>query len=226
MPWYVDAALNRLLAQINAAAPNRSKASDGSIGDAAHAAGHSDHNPESDGSVDARDFTHDPSHGADMFFYSEILRLRRDPRISYIIFHGRITGPNYGWEWNPYQGDNNHNKHLHVSVNDKDENNDAEWNLMLITQKEFNTLLENAIKSPDIAAQLAVLPWRQKVGRTNRSTHDFLFTKMNGDLDQLVARPPVAPAPVVLDETTAAALGKAVGDYLASRYELGFRAST
>ena len=43
--WIVAPSLDALLAQLNALAPGRSRASDGSIGDAAHAARTSNHNP-------------------------------------------------------------------------------------------------------------------------------------------------------------------------------------
>ena len=64
MAWYVARSLDQLLAEINASAPNRNKASDGSIGDADHSSRESDHNPCDDHDcVCARDFTHDPGHG-------------------------------------------------------------------------------------------------------------------------------------------------------------------
>ena len=43
MSWDVFNRLDQLLAEINASAPNRNKASDGSIGDADHSASTSDH---------------------------------------------------------------------------------------------------------------------------------------------------------------------------------------
>ncbi|HKV33547.1 MAG TPA: hypothetical protein VJP89_04485, partial [Pyrinomonadaceae bacterium] len=52
MAWRVAKSLLRLREQINELAPNRSKASDGTIGDAAHASRKSDHNPwVKDGSI-------------------------------------------------------------------------------------------------------------------------------------------------------------------------------
>jgi hypothetical protein len=123
-PWRAGNALNKLLAQIDGQAPARSKASDGSIGDSAHEAEGacgSQHNSccirlSGIWIIRARDFTHDPAHGADMGRISEQLRLSRDPRIRYIIFNRRITGPNYGWEWHPYSGTSPHTEHMHVSV--------------------------------------------------------------------------------------------------------------
>jgi hypothetical protein len=130
--WRVAKSLEVLLSQWNAAHPDRSKASDGSIGDAAHAARTSDHNPwvgpASDGKmiVTARDFTHDPAHGADADQLAAALVASRDPRIKYVIRNRRMCrsypktlddGTHYpAWSWAPYDGDNPHTKHVHVSV--------------------------------------------------------------------------------------------------------------
>ena len=45
MTWRLARSLETLRAQINRIAPNRSKVSDGTIGDAKHASRSSDHNP-------------------------------------------------------------------------------------------------------------------------------------------------------------------------------------
>lgn len=128
MAWHVAPALDKLLAQINALAPSRSKASDGSIGDTAHQAGTSDHNPEN-GEVDARDFTHDPRNGADMNQIAEALRLSRDRRIRYVIWNRRQFSPKTGWAWVAYSGDNPHDKHMHVSVNDVADWDTTPWQI-------------------------------------------------------------------------------------------------
>ena len=134
MTWDVAKSLDQLLAQINALAPNRSKKSDGSIGDTAHQGTVSDHNPEDKpgdepDEVDARDFTHDPANGADMHRIAEALRLSRDRRIRYVIFNRRYFSPKTGWKWVEYHGDNPHDKHMHVSVNDVDDDNTAPWDI-------------------------------------------------------------------------------------------------
>lgn len=126
MPWRVGKTLDKLLEQINQAAPNRSKASDGSIGDSAHQAQGacaSQHNSccikyQGIWIVRARDYTHDPGHGCDIGAIFEQIRLSRDWRVRYMIFNSRITGPNHGWLWKPYTGDNPHDKHGHVSTFD------------------------------------------------------------------------------------------------------------
>lgn len=123
--WRVARSLEVLLMQIDKRAPNRSKASDGAIGDAAHASRDSDHNPwvqdNGVGIVTARDFTHDPVRGADMRKLSERLRRHRDPRIKYVIFDERMFSsyPTSGYAaftWRPYYGPNPHGTHMHVSV--------------------------------------------------------------------------------------------------------------
>lgn len=116
--WRVARSLDVLLEQIDAAAPRRSKASDGSIGDPAHHARRSDHNPDERGVVRARDLTHDPAGGFDAHAFAERLRQARDPRISYVISNGRwfkAYGPT-PWTWQPYTGPSPHSQHVHVSV--------------------------------------------------------------------------------------------------------------
>ncbi|ESZ76699.1 MULTISPECIES: hypothetical protein [unclassified Mesorhizobium] len=116
------ASLNVLLAQVNKLAPNRSKAADGWIGDAKHMARHSDHNPEPDGTVDARDITNDPSGGCDMRRVCDAIAASKDKRISYMICNGQImsgrTGPK-PWVWRKYTGANGHYHHGHISVLDE-----------------------------------------------------------------------------------------------------------
>jgi hypothetical protein len=120
--WRVAESLQTLLKQLNEAFPRRSKASDGSIGDARHQASKSsDHNPhvklKGQGIVTARDFTHDPQTGIDCQWLADTLVKNKDPRIKYIIWNRQIcsskTSP---WAWRRYSGVNAHTKHLHLSV--------------------------------------------------------------------------------------------------------------
>jgi len=133
MSWYVAGSLNKLLDQLNARAPHRSKISDGSIGDASHSARESDHNPTASGQVCARDFTHDPAGGLDGNWLAAALVASRDPRIKYVIWNRRIIDSRAGqhpWQWMPYNGINPHNHHVHVSVfAGPVGDNAAAWNL-------------------------------------------------------------------------------------------------
>lgn len=127
----VDSLLT-LLKQINTLAPNRSKVSDGWIGDAKHASRHSDHNAEPDGTVDARDFTNDPNGGMDSQKLCDALVASRDYRISYIICNGKIIAGRKGpkpWVPRKYSGANSHHHHIHVSVLDEGQDDKTPWKI-------------------------------------------------------------------------------------------------
>lgn len=112
--WRLARALEKLRAQVGAKAPNRSKSADGSIGDQAHRARKSEHNPNAAGVVRAIDITHDPAGGFDSYRFAEMLRVKADPRIYYIISNGKIANP--GQPWRKYTGSNPHDHHVHISV--------------------------------------------------------------------------------------------------------------
>lgn len=125
MAWRVAESLDVLLEQINKLSPNRSKASDGSIGDPRHQAeASSDHNPhvvyKGVGIVTARDFTNDPAHGIDSEKLANALLASQDPRIKYVISNKKIasgTGQGHpAWAWRPYTGSSPHDHHCHLSV--------------------------------------------------------------------------------------------------------------
>lgn len=119
MAWRLAKGLERLRDQVNAKYPGRSKASDGSIGDTAHSARKSDHNPDAGGVVRAIDLTHDPRNGFDSYRFAEHLLRVQDPRLSYVISNGRIgsgpRGPSPGI-WRKYTGSNRHDHHVHIST--------------------------------------------------------------------------------------------------------------
>lgn len=128
--WRVVGGLNVLNTEIRAYAPKAvPPATDanawGSIADDAHEAS-SDHYPHyypvlgAVAVVCARDFPHAPALGLDGGVVTEWLRVHRDPRISYVIFNGRIfsghqVGSTPAWTWRPYTGKDKHDTHFHVS---------------------------------------------------------------------------------------------------------------
>lgn len=125
-PWRVVESLQVLNAQIRttypqAVPPATPVTSWGSVADGAHNAA-SDHYPHFFdvlglvAVVLARDFPHAPKLGLDAHKLAEVLRKSRDPRISYIISNGRITGPGRDWRWDTYHGSDPHDTHIHVSV--------------------------------------------------------------------------------------------------------------
>lgn len=101
-------------AQLDAAFPDRPRGADGMIGDAAHQAEQSDHNPNAAGVVTAFDIT-------TASFSDELAEeLRRigpqDGRVKYVIWQRRITSAVHGWQWAPYDGQDPHTGHIHLSV--------------------------------------------------------------------------------------------------------------
>jgi len=116
-PWRAAYSLTQLLEQVNTAHPRRSKASDGVIGDTAHAQSQSDHNPDLLGVVHALDLTNDPAHGLDSSALADELVRSRDSRISYVISDRRICSRTVSpWKWRPYAGADPHTSHVHLSV--------------------------------------------------------------------------------------------------------------
>lgn len=125
--WRVARALEVMLKEVNKRWPKRSKVSDGSIGDAAHASRSSDHNPwikdaNGQGVVRARDITADGIDAGWLAEHFRILGALGDKRLSptgYVIFNKRIAGAGTGakrWAWRSYNGPNAHKHHVHLSA--------------------------------------------------------------------------------------------------------------
>ena len=116
--WSLAPSLIVLRDQINTAAPGRNKKKDGTIGDAAHAAGVSEHNPNAQGVVRAMDITCDPRNGVDCGKLAEDLITELDRRRvkGYVIFNRRIRSTYVSpGKWRYYKFDP-HSEHVHVSV--------------------------------------------------------------------------------------------------------------
>jgi hypothetical protein len=128
--WTLAPALKQLFDDVNRFAPRRGKASDGSIGDSAHSARTSDHNPDGRGIVHAIDITHDPSKGFDSYKFAEFQRTHPDPRVKYIISCRKIWTAGSS-EWRRYTGTNAHCHHVHISLKSGSsvENNRAAWTM-------------------------------------------------------------------------------------------------
>jgi hypothetical protein len=113
-------AAEQLRSEINTKYPNRDKRSDGWIGDTAHNARKSDHNPDKQGWVRAIDIDSDLLKGSskESWLLAEQIKtiaLKGDKRVSYIIHQHRIASPRQKWAWRVYKGSNPHVSHLHIS---------------------------------------------------------------------------------------------------------------
>ena len=123
--------------QINRAFPNRDRRSDGWIGDSSHSkrGSASDHNPDDNGWVRAIDIdanlSDDPKAS---YVFANQLRLlaRRDKRLSYIIYSGRIASRRSLWRWKKYTGINPHITHVHCSFTKKGDTDGRPFDLAIL----------------------------------------------------------------------------------------------
>lgn len=135
MAWRLAKSLIVLFNEYDRAYPGRDKASDGTLGNAAHRRGweSSDHNPwvkdgKGTGVVRAGDFDAGkgltPSESADGpgdDLLADLLRAGKadHPALgtgSYIIYEGYFYSRANGWKQRRYNGPNKHHSHVHVSV--------------------------------------------------------------------------------------------------------------
>ena len=117
-----------VLRQATAIAPLRMKASDGLLPSKSHI----HQNPNSDHNTGhAVDLTHDKLGGIDCFQLFQ--RLQGDPRVSYLIFQGKIWSREKGLR--EYTGPNKHNKHLHISIKEGCGDDTSPWFPWLGTPK-------------------------------------------------------------------------------------------
>lgn len=130
MSWRNCNASEVLLDGVNKRWPNRDTASDGTIGDPAHASRLSDHNPDrrfTPGVVKARDIDVDGILAAPLAEHIRALGSKGFAALrgGYIIFNRRIAGTHTGWVWREYNGVNPHTTHMHISFADEQVNFDS-----------------------------------------------------------------------------------------------------
>jgi len=123
--------LKNLRAQVNAAFPQRDKKSDGTIGDKAHQASTSGHNPDdtpgskpewedADHVPDIRAWDMDSDLNAPPASAQQIVdHIRKLPNVStvirYMIYNRKIYQAKNGWVAEPYTGASAHTEHIHFS---------------------------------------------------------------------------------------------------------------
>lgn len=147
MTWRNCVASVVLAQELNDIYKVRDRASDGTIGDAAHASRKSDHNPwiidqNGVGVVRARDIDEDldgkPANGAydAKPLFDRLLALAKagDPRLNhggYLIYEKHIWSERENWAQRPYTGQNDHTHHIHVSfsLDPAGYDSDAPWGL-------------------------------------------------------------------------------------------------
>lgn len=120
--WELNPFLTSWRSAVNAAFPHRTKGSDGTIGDLSHSRSTSEHNPDSDGSVDAWDCdinlfgsSHPTGTAEEVAAVRALLKeFQRQPQAQLWIFRGQICNRDIGpWKVRPYQGPSPHDHHVH-----------------------------------------------------------------------------------------------------------------
>jgi peptidoglycan hydrolase-like protein with peptidoglycan-binding domain len=160
-PWRPAASLAVLKAEANACNPNRDRASDGALGNEAHAQTVSDHNPNRAGVVRALDLDVD---GLDLATAVEKCRayawagwLPQLLNGGYLIFNRRITREDWSG-WKAYLGPNPHTGHAHFSVGvDAAQYDDARpW--LIFTDNPWPAPGERYSPGPPVPAPSPVAP--------------------------------------------------------------------
>lgn len=128
--WFLAPTLVQFRNELNTLYPKRDKTSDGTIGNASHAAGTSDHNPDVRGCVCAFDGDEDllgPTDAYPSFHSGTAARPLVDqivnrakagllPQVYYVIYERKIYSRTYGFAARDYTGSNPHDHHFHLSV--------------------------------------------------------------------------------------------------------------
>lgn len=130
-----------LRAQIDKRWPKRDRRSDGWIGDRAHAARVSDHNPDANGIVHAIDI--DENLGAGRMRNGRQARILADElidyaasglpgsdRVKYVVYENRLASGTYRskwWRWRP--GNWGHTAHIHISFTSAADTDKRPWPL-------------------------------------------------------------------------------------------------
>lgn len=194
MAWIVATNIKALFAAFNKIAPNRDKASDGTIGDYAHSTGVSGHNPDDTSGTTAERSDSDSvaevrAGDVDVDLRTPgltmeacVQRIVRTPnlrkRLIYVIYNRRIWSASSGWVERPYYGSNPHDHHAHFSGHPDHDNNSAPW-VELEQMGEPDMLADERAALLRIDKVLASLDGRNTPGQ--------IYTRMALGEDHLLA---------------------------------------
>lgn len=119
--WALAPTLAQLRRELLAAYPAVPSPAYGTIGDDAHRARHSDHNPDKNGYVRAIDVPNVKHDGPSLDLLAEFLRRvgsGQSHRVNpggYVVWNRRVASSRSRWLWTTYLGESPHTDHLHLS---------------------------------------------------------------------------------------------------------------
>ena len=130
----------QLREQIDDSYPDRDRKSDGWIGDAAHAARPSDHNPDPINAIVRaidvdKDLNTRPSTAAYLADQIRLCAKSGEKRIAYIIYSGKIASAKKSWSWRTYDGINRHDHHIHISFTKEGDANGSWFDIPMLGGK-------------------------------------------------------------------------------------------
>lgn len=169
--WKPVAGVTVLLNQINKRWPKRDKASDGILGDAAHAARASDHNPDGRGYVHALDIDEDfrGSENDARWYADQLIAYARTKqpgfvRLKYVVYEQQVASGTYAsqnWVWR--DGDYGHTQHIHTSFTKIGETDPSEFQIPILygTPNVWD----------GVAPYYDILVDAEKSGAKNKATH-------------------------------------------------------
>jgi hypothetical protein len=199
MAWVLTKNLQAFRDQMNSAFPNRDKASDGTIGDAAHAAGTSGHNPDDspydnaewDGdsdtksevrAIDIDDDLRDPDVTMEDVL-QHLLRLAKSDKnfpIRYMIYNKRIYKSTNGWAKETYTGPSPHTEHIHLSGARSDAADERNYDyrldeLVALSDADLDKIIAKlrnsaALSDTDIG-KIATKTWAYELERPDSTTN-------------------------------------------------------
>lgn len=229
MGWVLTKGLQNLRAQVDEAFPDRDKTSDGTIGDAAHQAETSGHNPD-DTAGSKAEWNGDPDSTPEVRAWDMdsdlrmpgvtaqqvVDHIRALPGVAsvlrYMIYNRRIYKAANGWAAETYTGPSAHTEHIHFS---------GAYSQAADSNTTFDYRLEDLMAIGDDVTKIRdLVEYDQKVLSNIQLALQSIAAKVNADpVDEqaIVAGVLAGLSPAAIAAAIPADLARQVADELASR---------